>query len=246
MHVRPARLLPTVLAVGSALNPEPGHQQQHIGEQLGLGGDAGPNLVFGTTAGNAYGGGIYTKGRVTAVNCTFATNITKGGGTINLNWILSSGGSAYGGGLAIAEGASLSLLNVTMAGNTAQPSDPPRGASPFGSSIWVESGSTALTNVVVACAAGQTNAWGILTDGGHNICSDLSAQFSMASSRNNLDPLLGNLGYYGGITPTIALLPASPAVDAATTPTARPQTNAGFPGHKRPRATSGRLKWSRN
>jgi hypothetical protein len=51
-------------------------------------------------------------------------------------------------------------------------------------------------------------------DGGHNLCSDASAGFTSSTSRGNLDPLLGPLGNYGGPTPTMALLPDSPALDA--------------------------------
>ena len=43
---------------------------------------------------------------------------------------------------------------------------------------------------------------------------DASANFSSASSRGTLDPLLGPLADNGGPTPTMALLPGSPAIDA--------------------------------
>ena len=71
-----------------------------------------------------------------------------------------------------------------------------------------------LTNTILFCALTQTNVSGTITDGGHNICSDASALFSRGSSRNNLDPLLAPLADNGGLTPTMALLPSSPAIDA--------------------------------
>lgn len=56
----------------------------------------------------------------------------------------------------------------------------------------------------------------------------------MPSSRNNLDPLLGQLGYYGGLTPTIPLLPASPAIDAGDQAAAPPTDQRGV---SRPQGT---------
>jgi hypothetical protein len=71
-----------------------------------------------------------------------------------------------------------------------------------------------LTNSILFCLPGQTNAFGKIIDGGHNLCSDQSADFAASNSRNGVDPLLGPLAENGGITPTVSLLPGSPAIDA--------------------------------
>jgi hypothetical protein len=69
-----------------------------------------------------------------------------------------------------------------------------------------------LTNTILYGDVGQV--FGLIIDGGHNICSDGSAQFTSPTSRNNVDPRLAPLADNGGPTPTVALLPGSPAIDA--------------------------------
>jgi len=56
--------------------------------------------------------------------------------------------------------------------------------------------------------------WGGIIDGGYNICSDGTAQFSAMGSLNEADPMLSALSQNGGPTPTIGLLAGSPARDA--------------------------------
>jgi hypothetical protein len=55
----------------------------------------------------------------------------------------------------------------------------------------------------------------MLTDGGGNISTDASAQFSVSGSLSGIDPKLAPLADYGGPTPTMALLEGSAAIDAA-------------------------------
>ena len=86
------------------------------------------------------------------------------------------------------------------------------------------SGTGSLTNTIIFCVPGQTNAAGTFIDGGHNICSDASASFSSPTSHNDLDPLLGPVADNGSFTPTVALLPNSPALGAAD-PAACPPTD---------------------
>jgi hypothetical protein len=76
-------------------------------------------------------------------------------------------------------------------------------------------------NTILSCEPGQTNIDApsgdphtYLTDGGHNISSDSSANFTSPTSRSNLDPRLASWTDNGGPTPTVALLPDSPAIDA--------------------------------
>jgi uncharacterized delta-60 repeat protein len=189
--------------------------------QANGGNGAGISTGFGhfSVGGSASGGGIYNLGALTTINCTLAGNSCIGGpGPSDL---AESGGSAFGGGIFNRGGTS--LLNVTVAVNSVQAgssgtdpshltfSYPPEA---LGSSISETKGTAMLTNTILFCAPTQTNVSGTITDGGHNICSDASASFSRGSSRNNLDPFLAPLADNGGLTPTMALLPSSPAVDA--------------------------------
>jgi hypothetical protein len=66
--------------------------------------------------------------------------------------------------------------------------------------------------------SGNTNAnlAGSIVDGGFNLSSDHSVFLPAASSRNDVNPKLGAFGDHGGATPTLALLPDSPAIDAVT------------------------------
>jgi hypothetical protein len=63
--------------------------------------------------------------------------------------------------------------------------------------------------------------------GGHNLSSDVSAGFTLPSSHNSVDPLLGPLADNGGLTPTMALLPSSPAIDAGDSSACLPMDQRG-------------------
>jgi FG-GAP-like repeat len=165
------------------------------------------------------GGGIFNAGALSATNCTLAANSARGGTS-------STGGRAFGGALC-GPGIS-SLVNTTAALNSVIAGDnldfsyssPPAllpGAS-------IASGGATLINTILYCLAPQTNVDGSVVDGGHNICSDASAKLSSQASRNSTDPLLGPLSDNGGPTPTMALLPGSPAIDAGDD-TACPSTD---------------------
>ena len=109
-------------------------------------------------------------------------------------------GSAFGG--AIFSTNSMTLLNVTLAGNSGQ------GGAVF------SSGQTALHNTILASSVSGGNCQGTFTDAGHNISSDDSCPFNHVGSRINTDPKLEPLTDNGGSTLTMALLPGSPAINA--------------------------------
>jgi hypothetical protein len=52
-----------------------------------------------------------------------------------------------------------------------------------------------------------------VTSWGNNLDSDGSCGFAMPNDLSGLDPRLGPLSDNGGLTPTHALLPGSPAID---------------------------------
>jgi hypothetical protein len=156
----------------------------------------------GSEAGLAAGGVLFNRGAIDLINCTLAGNAANGG---------VPNGPAYGGAIFNVEG-ELSLLNVTVADNSVHVGSV--WVASVGSSIAVTNGTVALTNTILSCEQSQTNVWGTIQDGGHNISSDESAQFTRESSMNGTDPMLGPLADNGGPTPTMALLPGSPAIDA--------------------------------
>jgi uncharacterized delta-60 repeat protein len=177
--------------------------------------------------GAGLGAGICSRGDLTLVNCTVAGNQARGGDC--LGW-LGSGGMAYGGGVYSA--ASATFVNVTVAGNSVQvgagfDSYFPTGAA--GGAVAFTNTAPFMTNTILFCLPGQTNVFGPIIDGGHNICSDGSARFSAPSSLNDLDPLLGPLADNGGSTPTMALLPGSTAIDAGDDSVCPPTDQRGVP-----------------
>ncbi len=99
----------------------------------------------------------------------------------------------------------LSLRNVTLTGN---------GGGPAGGGITNADGALAtVTNSILAGnpdgdCAGETP----IMDLGHNIIGDAACITDPTSFA--ADPLLGPLADNGGLTPTHALLPGSPAIDA--------------------------------
>ena len=88
-------------------------------------------------------------------------------------------------------------------------------------------GTLSLHNTIIAYSGTNVNAYGAVTDLGHNISSDGSANFSGAGSLNNTDPLLGPLANYGGPTLCMALSYNSPAIDAGDSSGAPPTDQRG-------------------
>jgi hypothetical protein len=176
---------------------------------------------------SAFGGGIYNRGKLMMIKNSTLTGNSAGtacstslscrvgvggafytfGGTVTLNNSTVSGNSADrcsgvcgGTGDAIANGSgNLAMNNSTVSGN-------PAGGIFNG-------GTATLQNSIIANNSG-TNCGGTITSHGYNLSSDGSCTFSNSGDRNNTNPVLGTLGYYGGPTPTIPLLTGSPAIDA--------------------------------
>jgi hypothetical protein len=165
------------------------------------------------------------------LNCTLAENSANGGAGAHGFAGDEPGGPAYGGSV-FNDGGSASLMNLTIAGNAVQPGM--LGNPEFlGASISTTNGSLVLTNTILFCSPSQTNVSGAIIDGGHNICSDGSANFALPSSRNSTDPLLDALSNNGGLTPSIALLPNSPAIDSGDYLACPPTDQRGVPRPQR-------------
>jgi hypothetical protein len=202
------------------------------------------SLTNCTISGNSSGGdggGLENSGGMALTNCTLTGNVANlnGGGLENRGTIsltdctVGSNSADYGGGLRN-EGTSMTLTNCTIAGN--QGFNDGGGLSTYGAvtltNVTVSGnisfsgvgglsnhGTARLTNTIVAGnTRGQIS--GGFTDGGHNLIGG--------------NPLLAALGNYGGPTPTLALLPGSPAIGGGATGPGIPTTDQrGLPrtGH---------------
>lgn len=151
----------------------------------------------GTNGGGVnYAGGLYTGGLPPVLrNVTIFDNGagTLGGGIANTGYI-----------------GSMRLENATIAANRAAVS----GAAIANVGY---SGEVALSSSIVAASIGAPNCAGPITEGGYNLddgssCGVSSAAGSLAGADPRLDS--NGLSHNGGPTPTIALEPDSPAVDA--------------------------------
>jgi hypothetical protein len=158
------------------------------------------------------GGGISTTGSLTLANSTLGGN--KAGSTIGCA-TCGSGGGIY----ADYRGAA-HLDEVTISGNTA---DGGGGVDNRAGSVWLRN--TILAgNTLAARADGQgPECRGILTSGGYNLvgngsgCTLNSAPGDQVGNDGvPIDPMLGTLQVNGGLTPTMALQPGSPAIETGT------------------------------
>ncbi len=159
------------------------------------------NSTLAGNLGKTDGGAIDNLGTATLVSTTISGN-TMSPYVIN--------GSTYGGG--ISSSGELTLSNVTLWGNSAT-----EGAGLFNNSIGI----ITVKNSIIAGNLGgddcdvsspfSESSGGSFTASGVNLDSDGSCPgFTITS-----DPLLGPLQDNGGPTPTLALLPGGPAIDAA-------------------------------
>src|ERR1044071_411183 len=183
-----------------------------------IGGHGYGDLNAPSAGADGRGGAIYSTGQVAFLNCTLFDNDALGGDGANFAGLpQTDGGSGQGGGV-YAAGGSLAMTNLTYAANEARGGKGGISRSDgegFGGAIVVSPGAgAAVVNTILANSPPGGNVYGILTDGGHNICSDATGGFVAASSLSGTDPKLGPFGSYGGPTATIPLLAGSPAIDA--------------------------------
>ena len=148
-------------------------------------------LTNSTNSGD--GGGLFIASNATAtlVNNTFRGNVAVGdGGAIRNN-----------------NGNSVSVRNNTIVSNTAT------GLGSQGGAIRNGTGNVVFTNTLVLSNTANTgpNCNGTITNGGNNM------QFPGTGCTGFIaaDPLVAPLGNYGGATPSMALLPGSPAINTA-------------------------------
>jgi hypothetical protein len=198
------------------------------------------NLIDSTVADNSAqwsGGGVYSffNTTTTVVRSTISGNVSNdvGGGirslgifTITNSTISGNTSTGWHGGAIFHTDGAMAIANSTIANNTGPDFAP--------SAIFIGSFNSAvpslsLINTIIhgnhwyACeqhAAGTVH----LTSGGHNLVQDAScspvASDQVVSGAAGIGPLANN----GGPTLTHALLPGSPAIDAAD-PAASPATD---------------------
>jgi beta-glucanase (GH16 family) len=159
------------------------------------------STISGNTAGNV-GGGLRSLGQVTLTNSTISGNTA-------IAW--------YGGAIFHTDGV-MALVHATVTGNVSNPSGP---AALFVGTFTSASASLSIASSVIGhnqdigCFAGRFGGGTVtLTSGGHNVFTDATCA-PAATDQVVGNALLGPLADNGGPTPTHALLPASPALDAA-------------------------------
>jgi CSLREA domain-containing protein len=188
------------------------------------------------TSTGAGGGILVSAGALTLVNSTIAGNLADafGGGietrpsaTSNLtNDTISGNRSQHDGGGVDNTGGTMTLLNVTVAGNVAdaQPLPvPPGGVSPGGGGVGNFGGTTTMHNALVTGNSerrGQTPdcfnfGSSTLVSQGQTLIGTLAgcAYTAAAGDITGGDPKLGPLAENGGPTPTHALLSGSAALN---------------------------------
>jgi hypothetical protein len=170
--------------------------------KAGNGGDGGPGQFTGGNGGNGgngTGGGLCNSNEVAVVNCTFASCGAVGGtnGAAGIGAFPGSKGSPGKG----------------RGGNIAQ------GAGTFSLFNSIISTNTAGTNLAKLS--------GSFIDGGYNISSDSSYNFT-GTSKTNTDPKIADLADNGGPTATMALKSGSPAIDAGNDAAAPETDQRGF------------------
>ncbi len=217
---------------------------------------SGQSGGWGGSGGAANGGGMFSGGVTILWNSTFAFNTAVGaaggnggmGGMANADANSGPGGNGGNGGSgfgAICDTNGMcSITNCTLAFNSGIGSPGGSGGAP-GGGIYPGShgspgrnGSAAggissvgafLVNTLLASNAPGSNCAGTISDAGHNLSSDNTPAFASPGSRNLTDPLLGPLADNGGPTPSMALVPGSPAIDAGESTAAPSWDQRGFP-----------------
>jgi hypothetical protein len=211
-------------------------------DNLARGGEPGNSLP--QPAGAALGGAIYNDNLLSLTNCTFARNLAFSGTPIN-NALpaFAAGGAIYN-----VTNSTLQSLNVTFASNAVESIvwNSPVGSA-LGANIANDNGSVTLRNTILAYPNGtNSNVHGPITDGGHNISSDASANFNSGTSFNFTDPRLEPLADNGGPTLTMALRSDSPAVDFGANDGAPSIDQRGISRPFGPSIDIGAFEWTQN
>lgn len=188
----------------------------HAGVGAGIYNDQSGNLQVSATTlhhnSSRGGGGIDNRGKAQLTNTTITANSAAGTNTLPGGALRNSG--------------SMQLVHCTIAGNS---------ATAGGGGIYNESDLIMMNTIV----AGNQSAncllpAGLISQGGNLDSGTTCGLFIRQDDIFNSDPMLAPLANNGGPTPTMALAPASPAVDAGlvTTSVASDQRGLSRPRRK--------------
>jgi hypothetical protein len=173
-----------------------------------------------TLSGNSSkeGGGIWNTGPLTVSESTLCGNHSM--------LFTSAGG--------IADDTTVSIEGCSLSDNTVDSSDR-TGSQVFCMGSRMAQTTVVLRNTILQGTGEHPNCYsdigGAFVSQGHNLSSDDSGGLTADGDQPNTDPMLGPLEDNGGPTPTMALLPGSPAVAAGDTSHAPgfDQRGPGFP-----------------
>jgi hypothetical protein len=221
------------------------------------------HLSVSTTYADAVGSGIYSSGPLTIIGSIINSNTATasghyasalGGGvrasgslTVIDSAIVGNRASAsadtpegFGGGI-YHTGSSLTITNSTIAHNISSSNATITHSTIAENSDGIRiTGQLTLRNSIVANNT-EGDVTGMITSSGYNLIRNLSGGSGYdPSDILGVDPMLGPLQGNGGPTPTMALLPGSPAIDAGDpNPSNPPEWDQRGPGF--PRIVNGRL-----
>jgi predicted outer membrane repeat protein len=170
------------------------------------------NLIFSNNSA-FHGGGIYNAGSLSLVNVTFNGNsATYGGGIYNWNGSLNLRNVTFTGNAAIEGGGvhnndtDATFTNVTFSGNTASTT----GGAMYNSYCGSCEKPLIMNSILYGDIGGE-----IYDVSGQTVVTDSIVQGGFTGTGNlDTDPLLRALAGNGGFTQTMALSPASPAINA--------------------------------
>jgi hypothetical protein len=161
------------------------------------------NSSLSGNTGTANGGAIINSGGTIHISNSSVLNNTSnmnGGGIFNGNILNVTNSTFYNNSASMAGGALYILYQATISSSTFISNSATSGAGNIHNNF--------NTSIRTSILSGGSCS-GTITDGGNNIAFNASG-----CPGTNVDPLLGTLGNYGGVTQTIPLLEGSPAIDA--------------------------------
>jgi hypothetical protein len=201
----------------------------------GVGGAGGASGTGGP-GGNGIGAAIDNTGTLRMTNVTVYSN-TAMGGPGGGGGTTGPGGFGEGGGVANAA-TSTTLIETTFTANAAN--DGPNGSGSQGGGLFIAGGTFAQPLVSLLAknvAATGPDVAGTISSPDHDLIGDGSGSSGAVNGVNGnqvgdsahpIDPLLGVLQFNGGPTPTVALLPGSPAIDASNNNLSTTTDQRGF------------------
>jgi hypothetical protein len=198
---------------------------------------SGSTLSGNSSAAKQNGGGLSNQGNAKITNSLFINNAAPGGlgagifnnGQLTIladSFASNQAGAGWGGAIYSGMGSSLDITNSTFYGNFGGNGGgglyAGGSANMLNSTFYdnlpnsiVHNGLDRITikNSIVAGSPSE-NCKGAITSLGNNLEDKSTCSFTASGDLQNTDPKLGSLAYHNGITPTNALLPGSPAINA--------------------------------